>query len=57
MKEIRYCTTCKKHTMAEECGCTLKTMPVAPARYSPEDKYCAYRRKAKEEERKKQGLL
>ncbi len=57
MKEIRYCTTCKKHTIAEECGCSLNAIPVAPARYSPEDKYGSYRRKAKEEERKKQGLL
>ncbi|MEM4247065.1 MAG: nucleolar RNA-binding Nop10p family protein [Candidatus Woesearchaeota archaeon] len=57
MKEINYCPACKKYTLNDICGCTLKTTPVAPARYSPEDKYGKYRRKAKEEERKKQGLL
>ncbi len=57
MHDINYCQAGGKHTMNESCGCTLKTSPVAPMRYSPEDKYGQYRRKAKEEERKKQGLL
>ncbi|MEM4240002.1 MAG: nucleolar RNA-binding Nop10p family protein [Candidatus Woesearchaeota archaeon] len=57
MKEINYCLACKKYMLKDICDCTLKTAPVAPAKYSPEDKYGKYRRKAKEEERKKQGLL
>jgi len=56
MKTINYCKACRKHTMKEDC-CSIKTLPVAPMRYSPEDKYGQYRRKAKEEERKKQGVL
>jgi len=57
MKTIMYCMACKKHTMSDACDCTLKTMPVAPARYSPQAKYADYRRKAKEAERKAQGVL
>lgn len=57
MQDIKYCPACKKHTLNETCGCTLKTMPVQPVKYSPEDKYGSYRRKAKEAERKSQGIL
>ena len=57
MRDIMFCTACKKHTLNETCGCTMKTMPVFPAKYSPEDKYGSYRRKAKEAERKAAGVL
>ena len=57
MQDITYCAVCKKHTMKDTCDCTLKTAPVGPMRYSPEDKYGSYRRKAKEAERKAQGVL
>jgi H/ACA ribonucleoprotein complex subunit 3 len=56
MHEIKNCKSCGKYTLNEEC-CATKTSPVIPMRYSPEDKYGQYRRKAKEEERKKQGLV
>ncbi len=55
--DIQYCTACKKHTLKTVCDCTLATIPVFPARYSPQDKYAAYRRKAKEAERKAAGVL
>ena len=57
MRDILYCQACGKHTMNETCDCTLKTAPVAPVKYSPQDKYADYRRKAKEPERKAAGLL
>lgn len=57
MQGIQYCAVCKKHTLKETCDCTMKTAPVFPAKYSPQDKYAAYRRKAKEAERKAAGTL
>jgi H/ACA ribonucleoprotein complex subunit 3 len=57
MHEIKFCAVCKKHTLKETCDCTMKTAPVYPVKYSPEDKYGSYRRKAKEQERKSQGTL
>jgi len=57
MQEIKFCAACKKHTLKETCDCTMKTAPVYPLKYSPEDKYGSYRRKAKEPERKSQGTI
>jgi len=57
MRGIQYCTACTKHTLKDVCDCTIKTMPVGPARYSPQDKYASYRRSVKEAERKAAGLL
>jgi rRNA maturation protein Nop10 len=55
--EIKHCPACNKYTMKDACDCTLQAIPVFPQRYSPQDKYASYRRKAKEQERKAQGLL
>lgn len=57
MRDIMHCPVCKKHTMNDVCDCTMNTMPVAPVRYSPQDKYASYRRKAKEAERKAAGIV
>ena len=43
--------------MKELCECGAKTETTKPPKYSPDDKYKGYIRKAKEEERKKEGLL
>ena len=43
--------------MKEVCKCGAKTEPNKPAKYSPEDKYGAYRRKAREEQLRERGLL
>ena len=48
---------CGKYTMKEKCSCGKKPIPVKPMKYSPEDHYGEYRRKAKEEQRKKAGLI
>jgi H/ACA ribonucleoprotein complex subunit 3 len=55
MKHIMKCPVCGKYTMKENC-CEI-TNPAKPLKYSPEDKYGEYRRKLKEEEIKKKGLL
>jgi len=43
--------------MKEVCDCGTKTETTKPAKYSPDDKYAGYKRKAKEDDRKKEGLL
>jgi len=42
--------------MKAEC-CGEKTINPKPAKFSPEDNYADYRRRAKEEDRKKEGLI
>ena len=45
---ILKCTKCKSYGLGESCVCGSARIRVRPAKYSPEDKYAAYRRKAKE---------
>lgn len=57
-KHILRCPKCGKYTMKDECStCKVKTVQVKPAKYSPEDPYGEYRRKAREEGLKEKGLL
>ena len=56
MKHISLCLECREYTMKEE-HCGKKTSSVKPPKYSPEDKYAKYRRKAKEEGLKEKGLI
>jgi H/ACA ribonucleoprotein complex subunit 3 len=49
MAEILKCERCKSYGLSEICSCAGKRIPVHPPKYSPEDKYAAYRRKYKEE--------
>ena len=52
------CLNCNLYTMQEICPkCGNPTIRAIPPKYSPNDKYAEYRRKAKEEERKKEGLI
>lgn len=55
-KSILKCTKCGRYTMKEIC-CKQKTINPKPAKFNVEDKYGSYRRKAKEELLKKEGLL
>ncbi|HLG24788.1 MAG TPA: nucleolar RNA-binding Nop10p family protein [Candidatus Nanoarchaeia archaeon] len=57
MRHIFRCTHCKKFTMSEICTCSSPTLSIKPLKYSPDDKFGAYRRKSKGEEYKKRGLL
>lgn len=55
MKHILKCEECSKYTLKETCH--GKTIRPVPAKYSPEDKYADYRRKAKKEILKEKGVL
>jgi H/ACA ribonucleoprotein complex subunit 3 len=57
MKHILKCKDCGKYTLKEKCECGGTAIENKPPKYSPEDKYADYRRKAKEEEWKKRGYI
>ena len=56
MKHILKCENCNKYTMKEMCDCGTKTVNPKPAKFSPEDNYGEYRRKAKRQQWQKEGL-
>jgi rRNA maturation protein Nop10 len=49
MVHILKCDSCGSYGLDGICTCGAKRQKVAPAKFSPEDKYAEYRRKAKEE--------
>ena len=57
MNEILKCKECNKYTISKQCICGGKAVSPQPPKYSPQDKYAKYRRKAKESERKAKGLI
>ncbi|MBI2549066.1 ribosome biogenesis protein [Candidatus Woesearchaeota archaeon] len=54
---IRKCFQCGTYSLRERCACGEETKNPKPMKYSPDDSYASYRRKAKEAERKAQGLV
>ena len=49
-KHIHKCSSCSLYTMEQKCpSCGSSAFVAKPAKYSPEDKYGEYRRRAKEE--------
>ena len=49
-KHILICPKCKSYTMKDKCPkCNMETISPKPAKFSPDDKYGDYRRKAKEQ--------
>ena len=49
-EHILKCPKCGRYTMEKTCPeCGEKTYSPKPAKYSPEDPYAEYRRRAKEE--------
>tara|TARA_Y100000310_G_C20608910_1_gene776975 strand:- start:880 stop:1050 length:171 start_codon:yes stop_codon:yes gene_type:complete len=46
MKHILKCSKCGKYTLKDKC-CGVKTLSPKPPKFSPEDKYGAYRREEK----------
>ena len=56
MKHIMKCVECGKYTMNEKC-CNVNTIKAGPPKFSPEDSYAEYRRKAKMEQFKECGLI
>jgi len=57
MKHILKCQGCGKYLLSEKCVCGGIAIENKPPKYSPEDKYADYRRQAKEEQRKKEGII
>ncbi|MBS3102637.1 ribosome biogenesis protein [Candidatus Woesearchaeota archaeon] len=55
MRHILKCESCGRYTMKEEC-CGGKTIAIRPLKFSLDDPYGSYRRKAKAGELKKKGL-
>ena len=56
MYEILLCQKCSTFTLEKE-HCSEKTIPPKPPKFSPSDKYAAYKRKVKEPDLRKKGLL
>lgn len=49
MMKIKFCSSCKQYTMQKNCPkCKLPVNQAKPPKYSPEDRYGDYRRKAKQ---------
>ncbi len=48
---ILKCPACGSYSLHERCDCGEERIPPKPPKWSPEDKYAAYRRKYKEAER------
>ena len=57
MRSILKCETCGKYTMEDVCVCNGKSLTPKPAKFSIDDKYGSYRRKAKLDIFKNKGLL
>lgn len=57
MRNILKCDKCGKYTMKEACLCGGKALTPKPAKFSIEDRYGSYRRKAKLNLFREGGLL
>ena len=57
MKHILKCLSCGEYSLKDKCNCRGKALNPKPPKYSPEDKYSSYRRKAKESDLKKRKLI
>ena len=57
MKHILKCHKCGKYTMKEVCACGNKTLAAKPFKFSLDDKFSSYRRKAKLSEYAERWLI
>ncbi|MBI2653778.1 ribosome biogenesis protein [Candidatus Woesearchaeota archaeon] len=57
MKHIFKCSNCNKYTMKEVCSCGSNTLSAKPLKYTPDDKFSSYRRRAKLEDYGKRDLI
>jgi len=57
MKDILQCKDCGTYTMKEKCSCGGTAVLIIPPKFSPEDKYASYRRKAKKKDWEEKGLV
>ncbi|MFQ5474451.1 MAG: nucleolar RNA-binding Nop10p family protein [Candidatus Nanoarchaeia archaeon] len=57
MQAILKCKQCGQYTLHQKCSCGGEAISPIPAKYSPEDPYGIYRRKARRVQLEKEGLL
>lgn len=57
MRHILKCVSCGKYTMKERCACGEKTTNPKPVKFSIDDRFASYKRKAKMETYAKKGLI
>jgi len=57
MRQIFKCNKCNKYTMKDTCDCGNNATVPRPLKYSPNDRFISYRRKAKLHEYAERGLL
>ena len=57
MRIILKCGNCGKYTMNKICKCGGEALTPKPAKFSIEDKYGSYRRKAKIKIFRKEGFI
>ena len=57
MKRILRCLDCRDYGLNEMCGCGGRRATPRPAKFSPEDNYGSYRRRAKKEFFAENGLI
>ena len=57
MNRILKCQKCSSYTMKELCGCGGTAVQAKPPKYSPDDAYASYRRRAKAGDFKEKGLI
>ncbi len=57
MARLLRCTACGRYTLSEACPCGGTAASPKPPKYSPEDRFARFRRQAKEEQRKQEGVL
>ncbi|MDO8660865.1 MAG: nucleolar RNA-binding Nop10p family protein [Candidatus Woesearchaeota archaeon] len=48
MKHILRCVNCNQWSMTQIHSCGAKALSTKPLKYTPDDKYASYRRKARE---------
>jgi len=48
MLHILKCMKCGTYTLKKRCSCNGEAVSPSPAKYSPDDRFAKYRRKAKE---------
>lgn len=57
MKRMLRCTSCSRYSLRSMCSCGGTAVSPRPAKFSPEDAYGEYRRKAKREFFGRRGLI
>ncbi|MBU0461099.1 MAG: RNA-protein complex protein Nop10 [Nanoarchaeota archaeon] len=58
MRHLLKCKQCHEYTLHDSCPkCGGEAISPIPPKYSPEDPYGSYRRKAKREMLEKEGVL